>query len=68
MLIDAVLIDDVADIRGFMAAGDPDEEVVLAMGGRGVDETGTRIVGDMVAGEHGDWVFVKVRERVERMG
>ena len=69
----AVLVDGVGD-RGVDAArlqrrrvGGPDVEVLAAVTGRGVDETGAGVVGDVVAGEqrHGEIVAgVCTRERM----
>ena len=60
-------IDDLADVLRGVAGGEPDVEVVLAVGGRGVDEAGARVVGDVVAGEHGDVVLEEGREGVKRV-
>ena len=68
MLIDAVLIDDVADVGRLVAIRDPDEEVIFAVRGRRMHEARTGIVGDMVAGEHRDVVLVEVGELVQRVG
>ena len=67
----AVLIDRVGD-RGVDAARfqrprirGPDVEILAAMAGRGVNEAGASVVGDVVAFEKGDRKFVavsKVRE------
>ena len=38
------------------------------MAGRGVHEAGAGVVGDMVAGKHGDVEFVAAAETFERMG
>ena len=46
-----------ADIMGHgQLVLDPDHVVVRAVAGRGVDEAGARLVGDVIAGEEGDIV------------
>ncbi len=44
------------------AIGHPDVEVLAAMAGRGVDEAGAGLVGDMVAVEEGDIEVVAIRQ------
>ena len=65
MLVDAVLVDDVADVLGGEAVGEADHVVVFAMGRRGVDEARAGVVGDVVAGDEGDVVGEEGREVVE---
>ena len=56
----AVLVDGVGNARidmarrEFATARHPQLEVLAAVAGRGVDEAGARVVGDMIAGEEGD--------------
>ena len=56
----AVLVDGVGNARVDMALGKqsparhPQLEVLAAMAGRGVDEAGARVVGDVIAGEQRD--------------
>ena len=50
--IATIRIDDLADLLRRVAGSDPDLEVILAVGRRGVHEAGTSVVGDMLAGKH----------------
>ena len=43
----------------------PGIEVLAAMAGRGVHEAGAGVVGDVIAGEHGDGVFIAAAETLE---
>ena len=45
----------------------PDIEVLAAMAGRGVHETGAGVVGDVIAGEQRDVKFVAAGEALQRM-
>ncbi len=69
----AVLVDGIGD-RGVDAAGfqlarirHPDVKVLTAVAGRGVDEAGAGVVGDVVAGEKRHREFVAAGETLERM-
>ncbi len=68
----AVLVDGVGDARVDMArrelapARHPQLEVLAAVAGRGVDEAGAGVVGDVIAGEQRD-IEVIAAEACERM-
>ena len=70
--VGAAIIDRERDARidaagfEFLDAGHPGLKVLAAVGRSGVDETGTGIVGDMVAGE--EWNGEVVAEILEGMG
>jgi hypothetical protein len=48
--------------RSSLGAAHPGLEVLAAVAGRGVDEAGAGVVGDVVAGEHGDGEGVAAAE------
>jgi hypothetical protein len=64
-IIGAVRIDGVGHL--VMAVGLPDLEVVRAVAGRGVHETGTGVVGDVVAGQQGHGEAITRIQRRQRV-
>ena len=71
--VEAGIVDDVGDggvdaALGEHAAGiHPDAEVVEAVAGRGVDEAGTGVVGDVLAIEQRDFELVAASQAAQRM-
>src|SRR5436305_5976822 len=70
----AVLVDGIGD-RGIDAASfqlsrirGPDVKIFAAVAWRGVHETGTGVVGDVIAGEERDREFISAAKAFQRVG